>query len=452
MAQRRRHMAEFKAGVVKDVMREVDTLSAVAARRGVHPSQVRERERLARIEADSPLGISRQCRLLGVARRSYYRPAPRMSAADLDLMHRIDEKHMAHPFYGSRQMKRALALDGVDVGRRKVRRLMRIMGAVAVAPKPMTSVKAPTHKVFPYRPRGLAVTEANHVWCADITYVPMRGGFMYLVAVMDWATRFVLAWRLSNSMDAGFCLDALTEARRGGVDGWARALAGQSVHRASVAVSQVRGGASARVGGRRRCAPGHRRMDRLPQRHASALRLAGCHAEDGLRRRLGSLAKGRVKLDLTRRFGPGTMPRDSAFQPRESALISAPQLCHRPRPPLFLAEGQRALHQLGDSVTRLISETNRVLSEVISAADLPEAKVHRAIGRFEMILDEMLDSYSELRELYPYPVHKRGHELLLAVYRHTLLQLQGWLLDVVEAIADPVAAGVFLGGLFFGDD
>ena len=106
----------------------------------------------------------------------------------------------------------------------------------------------------------------------------------------------------------------------------------------------------------------------------------------------------------------------------------------------FLAEGQRALHQLGDSVTRLISETNRVLSEVISAADLPEAKVHRAIGRFEMILDEMLDSYSELRELYPYPVHKRGHELLLAVYRHRLTQLQGWLLDVVEAIADPVAA------------
>ena len=161
------------------------------------------------------MSISSQCRLLGVARRAYYRPTPQLSAQDLALTRLIDEKHLAHPVYGSRQMKRALALDGVRVGRRKVRRLMRIMGAEAVAPKPATSVASPAHKVYPYLLRGVAVTEANQVWCADITYIPIRGGFLYLVAVMDWATRFVLAWRLSNCMDAGFCVDALHDALSG---------------------------------------------------------------------------------------------------------------------------------------------------------------------------------------------------------------------------------------------
>ena len=132
-------------------------------------------------------------------------------------MRRIDEKHMAHPFYGSRQMKRALALDGVDVGRRKVRRLMRIMGAVAVAPKPMTSVKAPTHKVFPYRLRGLGSTEANHVWCADHHLRPDARRVHVLGGGHGLGHALRAAWRLSNSMDAGFCLDALAEALRGGV-------------------------------------------------------------------------------------------------------------------------------------------------------------------------------------------------------------------------------------------
>ena len=106
----------------------------------------------------------------------------------------------------------------------------------------------------------------------------------------------------------------------------------------------------------------------------------------------------------------------------------------------FFAESKRPLRQLGDSVGRLISETNGVLHEVASAADLPEAKVHRAVGRFEVVLDELLGGYSELCELRPYPAHKRGHELLVAVYRHTLTQVQGWLLDLIEGLADPIAA------------
>ena len=169
-------------------------------------------ERLKRIEKDGPLSIARQCRLLGLSRKAHYRPAPQTPERDLALMRLIDEKHLAHPVHGSRQMKRALELDGVRVGRRRVRRLM---GAVAVAPKPATSAPAPGHKVHPYLLRGMAITEANQAWCADITYIPVRGGFMYLVAVMDWATRFVLSWRLSNCMETGFCLDALHEAPSG---------------------------------------------------------------------------------------------------------------------------------------------------------------------------------------------------------------------------------------------
>ena len=131
-------------------------------------------------------------------------------------MRRMDEIHLGRPFHGSRQMVRQLRREGFCAGRRKVRRLMRMMGLIAVAPKPATSVKAPSHKVFPYLLRGLEITEPNQVWCTDITYIPTRHGFLYLVAVMDWATRFVLSWRLSNSMDVGFCLDALADALRGG--------------------------------------------------------------------------------------------------------------------------------------------------------------------------------------------------------------------------------------------
>ena len=174
-----------------------------------------ERRRL--IERGGDMSIAHQCRILGISRRSAYaapRPAPQK---DLDLMRLIDELHTEDPTRGSRRMVGALSNDGIRVGRNRVVRLMRLMAIMAVAPKPLTSVKAKGHKVYPYRLRGLSITEANHVWCADITYIPMRGGFMYLVAVMDWATRFVLAWRLSNCMGVAFCLDALDEALCGGV-------------------------------------------------------------------------------------------------------------------------------------------------------------------------------------------------------------------------------------------
>ena len=124
-------------------------------------------------------------------------------------MRRIDELYMDFLFYGSRQMARHLRREGTVAGRHHVRRLMRLMGLEAVCPKPRTSEPHPEHKVYPYLLRGVAVERPDQVWCAYITYVPVRGGFLYLVAVMDWSTRFVLSWRLSNTLDAAFCVAAL---------------------------------------------------------------------------------------------------------------------------------------------------------------------------------------------------------------------------------------------------
>ena len=164
------------------------------------------------IEWDGPLSLSRQCALLGVSRSSqYYRPKGE-SAEDLALMRRMDELHMAYPFYGSRQLMRHLRREGVAAGRHRIRRLMRLMGMEAIYRRPRTSVVSPEHRVFPYLLRGLTISRADHVWCADITYIPVTQGFFYLVAVMDWATRHVLAWRLSNTMDASFCVQALDDA------------------------------------------------------------------------------------------------------------------------------------------------------------------------------------------------------------------------------------------------
>ena len=160
------------------------------------------------------MSISRQCLLLGISRRSAYDTPRQASEADLSLMRRIDELHLAHPVRGARQMVLHLRRESVRVGRNRVRRLMRLMGLAAVAPKPSTSVKAPQNKVYPYLLRGLSIERPNQAWCADITYIPMRGGFLYLVAVMDWHTRCVLSWRLSNAMSADFCVDALQDALR----------------------------------------------------------------------------------------------------------------------------------------------------------------------------------------------------------------------------------------------
>lgn len=158
------------------------------------------------------LSIRRQCELLGVARSGVYRAPPPANDNDLALMRRIDELFTAWPFLGSRRMTTMLRADGYAINRKRVRRLMRKMGITALGPKPRTSKPAPGHKIFPYLLRGLAIERPNQVWCADITYIPIGRGFLYLVAVMDWASRAVLAWRLSNTMDASFAVAALEEA------------------------------------------------------------------------------------------------------------------------------------------------------------------------------------------------------------------------------------------------
>ena len=170
-------------------------------------------ERRVMVVRDHPaLSLSRQCRLLSIGRSSLYYEPKGESAETLALMRRIDELFLKYPFYGARQMVRHLRREGVRIGRRRAARLMRLLGLQAVWRTPRTSDRHPEHRVWPYLLKGLRIERANQVWCADITYIPVRRGFLYLVAIMDWASRFVLAWRLSNTLDAGFCTDALDEA------------------------------------------------------------------------------------------------------------------------------------------------------------------------------------------------------------------------------------------------
>ncbi len=170
-------------------------------------------ERKAMIRRDRPdLSLSRQCRLLRISRSSFYYAPKGESPKTLALMRRIDELFLKYPFYGSRQMARQLRREGVRVGRHRVRRLMRLMGLEAIYQAPRTSEPHPAHRIYPYLLGRLAIDRPNQVWCADITYIPVQRGFLYLVAIMDWATRHVLAWRLSNTMDTRFCLEALNEA------------------------------------------------------------------------------------------------------------------------------------------------------------------------------------------------------------------------------------------------
>ena len=162
--------------------------------------------------SEHPLSVARQCRLLAVPRSSfYYRPAP-APAEDLDLMRRIDAIHLAYPFLGSRRVQDELGREGLRVNRKRIQRLMRTMGIAALYPKPRTSTPAPGHRVYPYLLRDVAVTRPNQVWASDITYIPMAHGFMYLVAVLDWFSRRVLSWELSNTMDVALCVAALEEA------------------------------------------------------------------------------------------------------------------------------------------------------------------------------------------------------------------------------------------------
>lgn len=156
--------------------------------------------------------IARQCQLLGLSRSDFYHRPKAVKTDDLALMRMLDEQYLRTPFYGSRRMTVHLRRLGHGVNRKRVSRLMRRMGLQAIYPRPRTSTPHPEHKVYPYLLRGVAVTRPNQVWATDITYVPMAQGFMYLVAVLDWYTRKVLAFRVSNSLEAGFCVEAMKEA------------------------------------------------------------------------------------------------------------------------------------------------------------------------------------------------------------------------------------------------
>lgn len=158
------------------------------------------------------LSIKTQCALLSISRSGWYYDPKGEPPLNLKLMRLIDEQFLATPYYGSRQMARHLRRQGYCVGRHRVRRLMRQMGIEAIYQKPRTSDPHPGHKTYPYLLRNLAVTKANQVWCTDITYIPIKRGFLYLAAIMDWHSRKVLSWRLSNTMDTRFCVEALEEA------------------------------------------------------------------------------------------------------------------------------------------------------------------------------------------------------------------------------------------------
>ena len=164
------------------------------------------------IDRTHQLPVKRQCQLLQLARSTAYYQSQDISQSDLDLMRRIDELHLEHPFAGSRMLRDWLIRGGFDVGRRHVRTLMRRMGINAVYRKPRTSLPHPKAAIYPYLLKDLVIDQVNQVWATDITYIPLAKGFAYLVAILDLATRRVMAWRLSNTMDTQFCIEALNEA------------------------------------------------------------------------------------------------------------------------------------------------------------------------------------------------------------------------------------------------
>jgi putative transposase len=174
-------------------------------------------EKRACIRPDVGLRISRQCELLSLPRSSYYRSAcdpSRASQEDLELMRLIDEEYTRHPFYGSRKIRIWLKRRGHNVSRKRVQRLMRKMGIQSIAPKPNTSAPRKDHKIYPYLLKGMDINRSNKVWCADITYIRLSGGFVYLTAIMDWHSRYVLSWEVSVTPDDDFCVSALESAIR----------------------------------------------------------------------------------------------------------------------------------------------------------------------------------------------------------------------------------------------
>ena len=259
--KRRSYPAELKAKVALEALREEATMAELAARYNVHPNLIAKRcwpasreitngtrplgrprsRNCGRRSASSSstgifyprpsvgeprpgewrwvdpnhtrLSIVRQCRLVSIARSSFYYEGQGESPVNLRLMRVIDEQFLETPFYGSRQMTRWLRRQGDTVSRKRVRRLMHLLGGVhAIFQGPRTSQPHPAHRIYPYLLRDLPITRPNHVWCTDVTYIPLQRGFLCLVAVMDWASRKVLSWRLSNTLDASFCVEAVHEA------------------------------------------------------------------------------------------------------------------------------------------------------------------------------------------------------------------------------------------------
>ena len=171
------------------------------------------KKKRAMIKRDHPeLSISQQCKLVRLSRSAFYYTPDGIDGDTLSMMKEIDRVFTKYPFFGSRQIVAYLRRESTVVGRHRVRRLMARMGLEAIYKRPRTSQPHPQHPVFPYLLRKMVIERANQAWCADITFVPVRNGFLYLVAIMDWATRKVLSWRLSNTMHADFCVDALNEA------------------------------------------------------------------------------------------------------------------------------------------------------------------------------------------------------------------------------------------------
>lgn len=169
-------------------------------------------ERRAMVDGEVGMPVVRQCRLLDISRSTAYYQPQGVSDEDLELMRLIDEIHLEIPFYGSRRIRDELDDRGHRVNRKRVQRLMRLMGLEALYPKPKTTKPGKGHKIYPYRLKGLTIDRPNQVWATDISYIPMAKGFMYLVAIMDWHSRKVLSFRLSNTMDTDFCVEALEEA------------------------------------------------------------------------------------------------------------------------------------------------------------------------------------------------------------------------------------------------
>jgi putative transposase len=163
-------------------------------------------------EKGEAISIRRQCELVGLNRASYYYAAASETAENLQLMRLLDEQYMQTPFYGYRRMTVCLRKAGYLVNPKRIVRLMGVMGIEAIYPKPQTTVVNPAHKIYPYLLRGVNITHPNQVWSTDITYLPLAGGFMYLTAVIDWFSRYVLTWRLSNTLDSLFCVEALSQA------------------------------------------------------------------------------------------------------------------------------------------------------------------------------------------------------------------------------------------------